>query len=102
MNERGFTLIEMLLSISVLFMLSSIIVPPLMKIFTERKNMYLENAALQFLMEQRHYYFYDSTNMTNELEIEGVKIMLNINNKKICSTWMNKSNKEEQLCRGLD
>lgn len=96
MNERGFTLIEMLVSLSILLMISTMIIPTLMDVMTERKNLAIRNEGNVLLLEQMNEYYSDGT-FKNEIDKDGVNYIFYLEDKQLVVKWMNRDNQEE-LC----
>lgn len=96
MNERGFTLIEMLVSLSILLMISTMIIPTLMEVMTERKNLAIRNEGNLLLLEQINRYNSDK-NFNNIIEKDGVIFTFYLEDKQLIVKWMNRDNQEE-LC----
>lgn len=94
MNERGFTLLEMLISLSILLMVSTFIIPSLMNVLIERKNLVIENEATILLNEQVHLYYHTGT-FTELVEQDGIDYHFYKINNQIYVKWNNRDNEEE-------
>lgn len=101
MNEKGFSLVEMLVSISIVFMLSILILPSFMSILIERKNLVLRNEGHIILQEQlyTHYHLFSEIKETDERD--GTTYSIQNTGKNICVTWENRKQQKEKICREI-
>lgn len=91
MNDKGFTLIEMLVSLSILLMISIYIIPSLLEVLTERKNLSIRNEGNLLLVEQiNNYYLCGEFEKT--IELNGVEYMFYIKNNHLFVEWLNREN----------
>ncbi|MEH7380011.1 type II secretion system protein [Bacillus sp. JJ1533] len=102
-DKRGFTLVEMLLSISIWLMLCVTLLPQLMIIMTERRNAEIYSMGTQLLSEelQKEYNGEATLDYVNE---DGVtyKISKNLNEDlkkwELCVTWEDRLSKKYERC----
>ncbi len=101
MNEKGFSLVEMLVSITIVFMMSILVVPSFMTILIERKDLVLRNEGNILMQEVIYAYYHDPTKMKTEDKREGTVYSIQIVGKDICITWKNRKQREELICREI-
>lgn len=94
LNEKGFTLIEMLASFSILLMISTFILPLLAEVVTERKNLELRNEGSVLLIEQVNHY-HSTGNFEENIEIKGAEYHFYKSNNQLHVAWNNRNNKQE-------
>lgn len=94
MNERGFTLIEMLVSLSILIMISTFITPTLMEVLIDRKDLSLRNEGSVLLIDQMNQY-YTYGKFTEEIDSKGVTYAFYKDGNRMYVTWKNQENKQE-------
>lgn len=94
MNDRGFSLIEMLVSLSILLMISTYIIPTLMEILTERKDLIIQNEGEILLLEQINTY---QTNgyFKKEIELNGIVYTFTMLNNEMIVSWVNRNKEKE-------
>lgn len=106
-DKRGFSMVEMLLSVSIWLMLCVTLLPQLMFIITERRNTEIFNVGTQLLSEELQKE-YNGESSINHLEKYGVtyKFAKNYNEKiqkwELCVTWEDKLSKTKERCGFLN
>ncbi|MEH7384952.1 prepilin-type N-terminal cleavage/methylation domain-containing protein [Bacillus sp. JJ1521] len=102
-DKRGFTMVEMLLSVSIWFMLCVTLLPQLMLIITERRNTEIFNMGNQLLSEKLQEE-YNGESILNHVVKDGVTYTFskNLNEElqkwEVCVTWEDKLSKTYERC----
>ncbi|RFB10563.1 type II secretion system protein [Bacillus sp. HNG] len=106
-DKRGFTMVEMLLSVSIWFMLCVTLLPQLMLIITERKNTEIFNIGTQLLSEELQKE-YNGEPSLNHLVKYGVTYTFSkkfnevLQKSELCVTWEDKLSKTYERCGYLN
>ncbi|THE15484.1 type II secretion system protein [Bacillus timonensis] len=106
-DKRGFTMVEMLLSVSIWLMLCVTLLPQLMFIMTERRNTEIFNIGTQLLSEELQK-GYNGESAINHLVKYGVtyKFTKNYNEtfqkSELCVTWEDKLSRTYERCGFLN
>ncbi|MCC3356742.1 type II secretion system protein [Bacillus sp. REN16] len=102
-NERGFTLVEMLLSVSIWFMLCVTLLPQLMLIITERRNTDIYNIGTQLLSEELQKEYNGDSSVMNIVK-DGVSYNFQksfngeLQKWELCVNWEDKLSKTYERC----
>lgn len=103
-DKRGFTMVEMLLSVSIWLMLCATLLPQLMLIITERRNTEIYNMGNQLLSEELQKEFNGEPLNIVSTEKNGVtyKFSKSYNERlqkwELCVTWEDKLSKTYERC----
>ncbi|MEH7238476.1 type II secretion system protein [Bacillus sp. JJ1562] len=102
-DKRGFTMVEMLLSVSIWFLLCVTLLPQLMLIMTERRNTEIFNMGNQLLSEELQNEYNGASTLNNVVK-DGItyKFTKNFNEElqkwELCVTWEDKLSKTYERC----
>lgn len=103
--NRGYILVEMLVSLSILFTICFFMVPNYLLIMNERKSMELVNIANTFLMEELHAYMFEGREKENKMMIQldtEFHLVWRYNDKiqldEACISWRDQRNRERKRC----
>lgn len=103
-DKRGFTMVEMLLSVTIWLMLCVTLLPHLMVIIAERKNNDLLNMGNQLLAEELQKEFNGETSSLKPIAKGGVTYQFtrSLNEElqkwQLCVTWEDKLGKSYERC----
>lgn len=107
-NKRGFTLVEMLLAVSIWLMLCATLLPQLLLIMTERKNTEIYSRGRQLLSEELNKeYNGDESNLDRVIK-NGVTYLFSktfneeLQKWELCITWEDKLSKTYERCGYLN
>lgn len=102
-DKRGFTMVEMLLSVSIWFLLCVTLLPQQMLIMTERRNTEIFNMGNQLLSEELQKE-YNGESILNNVVKDGVtykfakKFNEELQKWELCVTWEDKLSKTYERC----
>lgn len=96
MSEKGFTLLEMLVSLSIFLMISIFIIPSLIQVLIDRENLIIRNEGNVLLIEQLNHYNTIGTYKEN-VSTEGIDYYFYINNNRLYVYWTNRKNVQEKI-----
>ncbi|MEH7224578.1 type II secretion system protein [Bacillus sp. JJ1566] len=102
-DKRGFTMLEMLLSVSIWLMLCVTLLPQLMLIMTERRNTDIFNMGSQLLSEELQKE-YNGESTLNNVEKDGVTYKFSksfnegLQKWELCVNWEDKLSKTYERC----
>ena len=103
-NERGFTLVEMLLSVSIWLMLCATLLPQLLIIMSERRNTEIFNVGRQLLSEELDKEYNGEDSNLDKIVLNGVTYQFskNANDElqvlELCISWEDKLSKTYERC----
>ncbi|WP_084795407.1 type II secretion system protein [Bacillus sinesaloumensis] len=103
-DKRGFTLVEMLLSVSIWLMLCATLLPQLMILVTERKNTDILNMGNQLLAEELQKGFNGEPSQATTEVIDGVTYQffksynVMLDKWELCVAWEDKLSKRYERC----
>lgn len=93
-------MLEMLVSLSLLMMAVSLLLPQTLLIMQERKNIQLNYKAQVLLQEAAVLYTYhEAQEIPVVKEEEGVTYMLEWEREKVCVQWQDAKQRENRRCR---
>lgn len=106
LKHNGFTLIEVLVGISILFVVIKVFVPMSILLYKERTLMNEKRAFSSLLHDELQHVIWDETIQIPKIYTKNVndKILtfefMKRNNELMigCVTWINVRNKEEDVC----
>lgn len=102
-NKQGFTMVEMLLSVSIWFLLCVTLLPQLMLIITERRNTEIFNMGNQLLSEKLQEE-YSGESALEHMVKDGVTYKFSkqfneeLNKWELCVMWEDKRSKTYERC----
>jgi competence protein ComGE len=103
-NCRGYTLLEMLVAFSILFLLLAHMLPLYIQIKQERKNIDIEKAAVKLLHEKMLEYKYDGAfpSPSNRV-LDGMMYEVTWQQEeqslfKVCISWEDLSKRSKKRC----
>lgn len=104
--EKGFTLIEMLLALTIWLMLCTMLLPKLMFVLVERKNIEIMNTGNIILNEELTHIFQDEWIGIGDEMIVKENITYHIAREfndeieqwELCLSWKDKRNRHVERC----
>ncbi|WP_010678103.1 competence type IV pilus minor pilin ComGE [Bacillus timonensis] len=103
-DKRGFTMVEMLLSVSIWLMLCATLLPQFMFIMTERRNIDLRNMGNQLLTEELQKEFNGEASNLGSTVKNGVTYQFSktynegLQGWQLCVSWQDKLTKTYERC----
>ncbi|MGG3889237.1 competence type IV pilus minor pilin ComGE [Metabacillus fastidiosus] len=102
-NCKGFSLAETLTALGIWSILLSIIIPQMMVLVQERRNVEQMNIAYKIIHEKtEQVIFHHAAKINEKISMNGVDYELNWregkNYSKGCITWTNNSKQEKEVC----
>lgn len=98
--EKGSVMLEILVSLSLLMMTVSLLLPQTLLIMQERKNIQLRYNAQLFLKEAAATYMYHHViSPVIEKQYENVTYRIQWQNEKVCVRWKDIKRREIERCR---
>src|SRR5690554_2902452 len=95
-NKRGFTLVEMLITVSIWLLLCATLLPQLLLIMTERKNTEIYNMGRQLLSEELNKEYNGDESNLDSIKKNGVTYLVTktfneeLQKWELCITWEDK------------
>lgn len=98
--EKGSIMLEILVSLSLLIMTVSLLLPQTLLIMQERKNIQLRYKAQLFLKEATAGYMYHQViSPVTEKRYENVTYRIQWQAEKVCVRWKDMKQREIERCR---
>ncbi|WP_440602588.1 competence type IV pilus minor pilin ComGE [Bacillus sp. GB_SG_008] len=98
--EKGSVMLEILVSLSLLMMTVSLLLPQTLLIMQERKNIQLRYNAQLFLKEAAATYMYHHViSPVIEKQYENVTYRIRWQDEKVCVRWQDIKRREIERCR---
>lgn len=102
-NCKGFSLAETLTALSIWSFLMVMIIPQMMLLVQERKNIEQINIAYKMIHEKTQQVVFNNVEKENELiQMNGINYELNwrgeSNYSKGCITWINHYEQKKEVC----
>lgn len=98
--DKGSVMLEILVSLSLLMMAVSLLIPQTLLIIQERKNIQLRYRAQLLLKEAAAVYMYNHVvSSVIEKRYEHTVYTIQWKNEKVCVMWKDSKQRENERCR---
>ncbi|MDM5156440.1 competence type IV pilus minor pilin ComGE [Bacillus sp. DX1.1] len=98
--QRGSVMLEMLVSLSLLMMTVSLLLPQTLLIMQERKNIQFRYKAQLLLKEEAAIYTYQNHEaQQKETTIDGIVYRTNWRGEEVCTFWKDVKQRRMEQCR---